>query len=148
MIDYAHQKGIEFWPWTIDAPADMITFIGRNVDAIITNYPQVLLAIVDSLSSGVADGDRQIPGHYLIGAYPNPFNPTTNIRYTVAESAPVTIRVYNDLGQPVTTLMENHIQPAGTYTLPWNAAGMPSGIYFITLQSANHFVTAKGLLLR
>ncbi len=70
----------------------------------------------------------------LKGNYPNPFNPTTKIGFTLAEDAAVQIRVYNSLGQEVTQLMSGDLSP-GNHAVDWNAAGLPSGVYFYRLEA-------------
>lgn len=77
--------------------------------------------------------------------YPNPFNPSTTITYEVAATGFVSMKVYNMLGQQVGTLL-NEVKSPGTYTLNWNAEGMPSGVYFYTMQ-ADGFTATKRLVL-
>ncbi len=80
--------------------------------------------------------------------YPNPFNPTTQIRYQLPEAATVSLEIFNALGQKVRTLVPRQIQEAGYYELAWdsrNESGEPltSGIYFYRLQAhtaARHFM--------
>ena len=66
--------------------------------------------------------------------YPNPFNPSTKIKYSIPYSTRLTIKVFNVLGQEVETLA-NELKSAGTYELTWNAANLPSGIYFYRLET-------------
>jgi hypothetical protein len=82
--------------------------------------------------------------------YPNPFNPTTSISYTIPQGGirhAVSVRIYDLLGREVATLV-NEIKSAGTYTILWNAASMPSGIYFYRLQSDNFVATKKLVLIK
>jgi len=68
--------------------------------------------------------------------YPNPFNPTTNISYTLTHTVPVSLRVFNTLGQEV-ALLVNEQKEAGYYQATWNASNVPSGIYFYRLQAGD-----------
>jgi hypothetical protein len=82
--------------------------------------------------------------------YPNPFNPTTNIRYTVAKSSHVTLVVYSVLGQKITTLVNGHAEP-GSYSLQWNGtfdSGVKaaSGVYYYTLR-AGEFTETRSMVL-
>jgi hypothetical protein len=78
--------------------------------------------------------------------WPNPFNPTTIIRFLVPSSSPlVTLKVYDLLGQEVVTLV-NEILTPGNYSVQWNADNNPSGMYFYRL-SAGSFVETKKLVL-
>lgn len=82
--------------------------------------------------------------------HPNPFNPTTEIRFDLPEATRVELKVFNTIGQEVTTLADD-IRPAGAYRLLWdgmNAAGIPvaSGVYIYHLKAA-HFASARKMLL-
>jgi hypothetical protein len=79
--------------------------------------------------------------------YPNPFNPTTVIRYELAESTDVSLDVYSLSGQRVATLV-NRAQTAGTYTVPFDASRLASGIYIYQLKAGNFLSTRKMILLK
>lgn len=81
----------------------------------------------------------------LFDNYPNPFNPTTQIKYSVKENGLVALKVYDVLGNEVIELV-NEEKPAGTYTAEFNAAKLSSGIYFYTI-SANDFQQTKKMIL-
>jgi len=72
---------------------------------------------------------KQIPKTYTLSKnYPNPFNPSTDIKYGVPEQAHVSLRIYNILGQKVATLI-NETKPAGYYTVHFDASNLASGLY-------------------
>jgi len=79
--------------------------------------------------------------------YPNPFNPATIIKYQIPELSFVTIKVYDVLGKEITTLV-NEEKPAGAYSLEFDAANFPSGIYFYQLRTSSFVQTKKMLLLK
>jgi flagellar capping protein FliD len=79
--------------------------------------------------------------------YPNPFNPSTTIRYTLASSGPVSLKVYNLLGQEIATLA-NGFQKAGIYQVEFNGKGIASGIYFYRLHSQSTDLTRKMIFLQ
>jgi hypothetical protein len=87
--------------------------------------------------------------------YPNPFNPTTKIKYSIPSvtlrqaqsNVLVTIKVYDVLGNEVATLV-NEEKPAGEYEVEFNAAGIPSGVYFYQLKTGSFIQTRKMVLLR
>jgi hypothetical protein len=81
----------------------------------------------------------------LIQNYPNPFNPSTRIQYSLEKAGPVSLKVYNVLGAEVATLV-NGPQEAGSYTVPFTAQGLASGVYFYRLESGS-FVSTKKLIL-
>lgn len=78
--------------------------------------------------------------------YPNPFNPKTTISYQLPVSSSVEISIYNILGQKVATLV-NKKQPAGVYTIEWDATGFASGVYFYRLETVEGFVQTKKLVV-
>jgi hypothetical protein len=77
--------------------------------------------------------------------FPNPFNPTTTIIYSIPKSCFVSIKVYDILGREVTTIV-NENKLAGNYTVQFNAVKLTSGIYFYRMQ-AGDFVQTKKLIL-
>ncbi|HCD52338.1 MAG TPA: hypothetical protein DEQ34_07820, partial [Balneolaceae bacterium] len=77
---------------------------------------------------------------------PNPFNPTTNISFTLPDAAPVKLTVYNVLGQQVSTLISNKTMTAGTHTVAFDASALSSGIYIYRLE-AGSFVSNKRMTL-
>jgi hypothetical protein len=70
----------------------------------------------------------------LLGNYPNPFNPTTRILFNVGKAGQVKLTVTNILGQAVAVLADSRYE-VGQYSLEWNAAPYPSGLYFALLES-------------
>lgn len=86
-------------------------------------------------------------GFILEQNYPNPFNPSTTISYHVAEEGHVVLKVFDSLGQEVSTLVNNDQSP-GIYEINWNASALASGTYFYRLEIGNEVVTKKALLLK
>lgn len=92
--------------------------------------------------------DNNIPKTYTLSQnYPNPFNPTTNIVYTVPKSGLVTLKIYNILGQEVTTLFQG-FQNTGKYVASFDASKLASGVYIYRLQADNTLLTKKMMLLK
>jgi len=85
--------------------------------------------------------------HILSGNYPNPFNPTTVIRYSLFENRFTTLKVYDILGKEILTLV-NEKQNAGEYSVEWDAGNYPSGVYFYRLQTGEFIETRKMMLLK
>jgi hypothetical protein len=81
----------------------------------------------------------------LNNSYPNPFNPTTTIQYSVPSTQHVTLKIYDILGREMGTLV-SEVKSPGTYTVVWGAHGYSSGVYFYRLM-AGSFVDAKKLVL-
>ena len=78
--------------------------------------------------------------------YPNPFNPNTDIKYRISEPGLVTLKVYNELGEEVSTLVNEYQQP-GTYITNFSTQ-IPSGIYFYQLRLNSIIITKKAVLLK
>ncbi|MCW9065935.1 MAG: T9SS type A sorting domain-containing protein [Ignavibacteriaceae bacterium] len=104
----------------------------------------------------ISDDKNELPsGFNLSQNYPNPFNPSTAIKYTIPsviasgtkQSQFVTLKVYDLLGNEVVTLI-NEEKSAGSYEVNFNAAGLPSGIYFYKLQAGSFIETRKMVLLK
>jgi hypothetical protein len=86
--------------------------------------------------------------------YPNPFNPVTKINYSIPRTSFVTLKVYDILGNKVTTLI-NEEKQTGNYQVEFNAsnlpdskAGLTSGVYFYTMQAGDFYDTRKFILMR
>jgi hypothetical protein len=89
-----------------------------------------------------------VPEAYRLSQnYPNPFNPSTTIKFALPHAGPVTLRVYNVLGEEVVTLISGE-HPAGTFEASWDASGLPSGVYFYRLTAGEYIQTKKMVLMK
>jgi hypothetical protein len=89
-----------------------------------------------------------IPNDYVLSQnYPNPFNPSTVISYSLPSSSNIKLIVYNTLGQTV-KILENSFKKAGNYSINFNAADLPSGIYFYKLDAAQFSQVKKMILIK
>lgn len=87
-----------------------------------------------------------IPDRFsLYQNFPNPFNPTTTIRYTIPKAERATLKIVNLMNQEVAVLVDG-TKPAGEYEIRWNASGLSGGVYVYRLK-AGEFVESKKLLL-
>ncbi len=86
-------------------------------------------------------------GIVLQQCYPNPFNPITNISFSLPTKSYISLKVFDLLGRDVATIVSENLS-AGNYTRQWNASGMSSGIYFYRLQAGSFTETKKLLLLK
>lgn len=83
----------------------------------------------------------------LLDNYPNPFNPSTNIRYNLSSDNYTTVKIYNVQGKEVSVPV-NEFQKSGFHTVSFNAGNLPSGIYYYTVSSGNFIATKKMILLK
>ncbi|MDP3683116.1 MAG: T9SS type A sorting domain-containing protein, partial [Ignavibacteria bacterium] len=97
---------------------------------------------------GIAEGNNLSPNEYfLYQNFPNPFNPTTTIKYDIPKEGLVTIKIFDILGREVETLV-NEEKPAGKYQITFNAKKLSSGIYFYSIKTGDYFKTLKSILLK
>ena len=83
----------------------------------------------------------------LFQNYPNPFNPTTIIEIYLPEANRVTLKIYNILGEEVSTLFSGQLF-SGDYKFQWDARNYSSGIYYYQIQAGDYQETKKMVLLR
>ncbi|MBE0572405.1 MAG: T9SS type A sorting domain-containing protein [Ignavibacteriaceae bacterium] len=109
-----------------------------------TNTVEVRLQIPQKIAVSEYPTDQK-DEYQLNQNYPNPFNPTTIISYSLPASNHVTIKVFDILGNEVTTLL-NEQKEAGTHTIVFNASDLSSGVYFYKIQAGNYAETRKLIL--
>lgn len=83
----------------------------------------------------------------LSAAYPNPFNPSTNLNLDLNQDGFVSVKVYNVVGQVVAELANGHMD-AGYHTFTWNAGSIASGMYLVRVEAGAHIATQKLMLLK
>ena len=128
------------------------------------------IKVDDYLSGGWSEYDENVTDHRPVGLklfidsnlgvdditnnlsidfynYPNPFNPTTNVRFDNPKSTHVKIIIYNALGKEITTLVNEKLN-AGSYEVDWDATNYPSGVYFYKLTSGDFSSIRKMVLLK
>jgi len=110
-------------------------------------------AVIDDVSFGDVqtdvENDVNNPTAFKLEQnFPNPFNPSTKIKYTVpASGEKVTLKVYNVLGNELATLVDD-VKSAGAYEVNFNASSLTSGTYFYKLQTGNLVETKKMIYLK
>ncbi len=87
-----------------------------------------------------------LPSEYSLEQnFPNPFNPSTTIQFSIPERSFVTLEIFNALGEKITTLVSEELN-AGNHKYEWNPETQPGGVYFYKL-STNSFQQTKKLVL-
>ena len=90
----------------------------------------------------------QAPTEFTLSpAFPNPFNPSTTIRFSLGSSATTNLKVYDITGKIIHTLIERELE-LGNHFVEWNASGFPSGIYFLQLSTDEFIETQKIVLMK
>ena len=106
------------------------------------------LALRSDLRVEARKGARPRPNRYALHPNaPNPFNPTTKIRFDLPTLSAVQLTVYNALGQEVERLVEGPMR-SGRHEVEWDAAGHRSGLYFYALKAGSYRAQRKMILLR
>ena len=96
----------------------------------------------------IAAPTSKVPkGYVLYQNFPNPFNPTTTIRYSLPTSAFVSLKLFGVLGNEIATLIDG-LQRAGPHSIEFDATDLASGVYFYRLQAGGFNDTKKLILLK
>ncbi len=106
--------------------------------------------VVDSQACDAAavGGDLIIPEKiHLFNPYPNPFNPTTTIEFSIPQTEFVTVKVYNIVGHEIITLINDELS-TGNHSIKWDGRRQPSGLYFVQIESGSFVQTRKMVLLK
>jgi hypothetical protein len=160
------------WVWTIDTGYALLPditpgstegsstgIIIRTIDSLFTGYFNLRTEIVidgyefwpeDSVQVvvGIENEINEIPTEYFLSqSYPNPFNSSCAIKYSIPKLSQVSLKIFNTLGEEIETLV-NEEKPLGTYEINWNAANLPSGVYFYQLRAGDFLQTRKMILLK
>ena len=91
--------------------------------------------------------DNIIPESYNVSQnFPNPFNPSTIIKYQIPQNSFVSLKVYNSLGQEAATLVNGMVN-AGSYEVKLNASNLTSGVYYYVIKAGENFVQTKKMIL-
>lgn len=101
-----------------------------------------------SFAKDMDETTNTVPEVFVLGQnYPNPFNPSTQISYSIPEAGNVDLKVYDILGNEITTLV-NETKAPGNYVAVFDASSLASGIYIYVLRSNNFIQTRKMLLMK
>jgi hypothetical protein len=93
--------------------------------------------------------NTKLPGQFILYSnYPNPFNPSTTIRFSLNVAGKVDLLVYNVTGKIVGVIMKGVYKSAGTYNVVYNAGRLPSGVYFLQIKTGNYYKTQKMVYLK
>ena len=149
-VEYNPEDSITFYAaaLSVDVPDSL-----KNVIVLNYNLSNKLINIefVPLFEDTITTDVRRIfssPGRFVLNQnYPNPFNPTTTISWYSPLSGRQTLKIYDILGNEITTLV-NEFKPAGNYEVMFDGSNFPSGVYYYRLQSGKFTETKKLVLLR
>ena len=138
---------------------DILTYqeVGLNADNVyfykvcafndigISDFSNTVTAMTKA-NTGISNQIFSQAGEYFLADnYPNPFNPSTTIKFGIPVNSFVSLKIYNSNGKEVETILNNRLS-SGTYTFNWNAAGFSTGVYFYKLET-NQFTNVKKMIL-
>jgi len=149
----------EYEIWFVDEVHKLLHNVREKASyevSVSTSSPKKLMLIVgkaEFIQQKLTDYEMIPTVFSLDQNFPNPFNPTTIIRYGLPKDEHVSLKVYNLLGQEVVTLMHNVDKKAGYHAVVWNGTNgqgnqVASGMYIYLLQAGNYTNVKKMLLLR
>lgn len=99
--------------------------------------------------TGVEKTSSIVPTKFaLYDAYPNPFNPSTNIKFGLSNDGNISLKVYNIMGQLVRTVLNNEFTSKGEHIYNVNMNNLSSGVYYYTLTQGSQQITKKMLLIK
>jgi len=142
VVDF--NNGTNSNPFTLTAPPIAGTYIVNAGHKSPLRWDSASVSITVTDVGEISLNPKQF---MLYDNYPNPFNPSTTIRYSIPEGSFTSIKIYNSLGSKVATLV-NETKSAGTYEVEFNASDLSSGIYYYTLQAGSFSETKKMILMK
>jgi hypothetical protein len=125
--------------------------IGQAVVGVTTGAPYVALQGFwhnAGTLGGVVERPGLASGYELEQNFPNPFNPSTVIRFSIPERVKVTLRVLNLLGEEVGREIDGEVMESGKYEVNFQAKGIPSGTYVYRLEAGNYVKSRKMVLTK
>lgn len=129
-VDRAVEAGRTYWYYLADV----------DINGNRTEHRSQTISATAASSSGV-------PTEYILTAYPNPFNPTTTISFTLPEAGAAQVAVYDLTGREVAQLVSESLS-SGQHDATFDASGLPSGIYLVRLQAGAIQLTQKVALVK
>ncbi len=129
--------------------SDIAIFVWKEFGSISTQSD-----IINSISipvdepTGIIGTNGTVPTEYNLSQnFPNPFNPTTNIIFSVPVDGNVSLKFYDALGNEISSYLDGFLK-AGTYNAQFEGADLPSGVYFYTLNAEGFSMTKKMMLIK
>ena len=152
------------WQWTFDGgtPNTSTSQNPSNIQYSVSGIYQVKLIATNFYGSdtlirtkyvhatpliGIGNNEITVNDYKLEQNYPNPFNPATNIKYQIAKTDFVSLKVYDIMGREVATLVNGNMN-AGNYETTFDCTNLTSGVYYYKLSSGNFRETKKLLLIK
>jgi len=130
-----HRRSRDYY-WRVRASDGQISVLSEEDRRIIVTYTTRVREVTEKPTEQALEQN-----------FPNPFNPATNIKYTIPKSGYVRLSVFNLLGQEIELIFEGN-QEAGTYEIEFSNARLPTGIYFYRIQAPGFVETKKMVIAK
>lgn len=143
-------SGADAWNAALDAGSPVFVYVitvPGIYHYVCTPHAPSMAGNINAIESSISQLTEFVTRFELSQNYPNPFNPTTNINFSIPGSANVTLKIYNDLGQELITLINGNLN-SGSYKVDWNATEYTSGVYYYKIQAGEFIQTRKMLLIK
>jgi hypothetical protein len=125
---------------TVNSVANTITISQSNLYS--------YYVVLPTTATAVETENSFLPKDYNLGQnFPNPFNPSTTIEFSLPQKSAVKLTVYNIIGKKVAELVNGNYE-AGNYSIKFDARGLSSGIYFYQLKTDNFYKVKKMQLIK
>ena len=147
-LSFQVETGTEFWVNITFSPSDtgyyqsIIVFNSTSLSEYDTVFVSAYATILTDIIENTFTNSYQ-----LSDCYPNPFNPSTKIKYSIPQSSNVIIKVFDILGNEIATLV-NEEKDQGVYTINFDANNLASGLYLYRIQAGSFIDTKKMILLK
>jgi hypothetical protein len=149
---YVSSMGLAFASFSIDSGYTGAKYQANNLRI---GYDNGNITLIDPFQVvwpeivGIVSDEKQIPIEFALSQnYPNPFNPSTKISFSIPESGNYTLKVYNILGQEITTLIDNKFLAPGLQETTFDGSDFPNGMYVYNLTGNNINLSKKMMLVK
>ena len=133
---------------------DNVAFENNMLELVIEDGAQldiqdinIIAGSKDGLELSLLWDAAEVKAFTLDKMYPNPFNPTTQISYSIENAGQMKLSIYNIAGQEVSVLHDGY-QSSGSYNVQWNATELASGVYYVSMVMNGHVETMKAVVVK
>jgi flagellar hook assembly protein FlgD len=142
LTDKNNQGPVSSFDYNLGSSADTVSIANK------TNFKNISVRTVISNPTDISDLETQLPhGYQLEQNFPNPFNPTTTIVFSVPSANPVVLKLYDSSGREVETLFEGQASK-GKHSIEFDASNYSSGIYYYRFTGFGFSDTKKCMILK
>jgi hypothetical protein len=131
-------------PFTLIAPGPGVYTVNAGYKSPSRKWDST---VVNIGLTGINENPSESLTYKLYDNYPNPFNPSTTLKYSLPQTSFTTLKIYNALGKEVAVLV-NETQTSGTHQVVFNADNLPSGVYLYSIQAGSFKQTKKMILMK